>query len=118
MLVDGKLPLNPETTVGDPINGTNWLWMIVLAVLGQAVAWTFVQIGSVRLDTTIVAGLLLLSPIATVALIAPIMFGESLSAVQILGVVLVLGAVAYQNKLHIAVMNNIRGRERTGPAAT
>lgn len=109
VLVDGKLPLNPETTLGDPINATNWLWMLVLAVVGQAIAWTFVQIGSVRLDTTIVAGLLLLSPISTVGIIAPLLFGESLSFLQIFGVVMVLGAVAFQNKLHIAVMNKLRG---------
>lgn len=109
VLVDGKLPLNPETTVGDPISGSNWFWMIVLAILGQAVAWTFVQYGSVRLDTTIVAGLLLLSPVATVAIIAPIMFDEIPSFLQMLGVVIVLAAVAYQNKLHQAILQRFRG---------
>ncbi len=104
VLIDGKLPLNPETTVGDAITGSNWFWMIVLAILGQAVAWTFVQYGSVRLDTTIVAGLLLLSPVATVAIIAPLMFDEIPSFLQILGVVIVLAAVAYQNNLHRGVL--------------
>jgi len=108
VLVDGKLPLNPQTTVGDPIDATNWFRMIVLAILGQAVAWTFVQYGSVRLDTTIVAGLLLLSPVATVAIIAPILFDEVPSFLQVLGVVIVLAAVAYQNKLHLAVINRFR----------
>jgi len=112
VLVDGKLPLDPETTVGDPIDATNWFWMIVLAILGQAVAWTFVQYGSVRLDTTIVAGLLLLSPVATVAIIAPILFDEVPSFLQILGVVVVLAAVAYQNKLHLAVINRFTGGNR------
>lgn len=111
VLVDGELPLNPETTVGDPITATNWLWMIVLAVAGQAIAWTFVQYGSVRLDPTVVAGLLLLSPIATVAFIAPVMFGEIPSALQILGVVIVLGAVSYQNKLPQALMRKMRGQK-------
>lgn len=100
VLVNGALPMNPETTVGDPITPTNWFWMIVLGVLGQAVAWTFVQYGSVRLNSTIVAGLLLLSPIATVAVIATFLFGEALTFIQILGVVFVLLAVAYQNNLH------------------
>lgn len=99
VFVDGVLPMNPETTVGDPITAINWFWMIVLGVVGQAIAWTFVQYGAVRLNPTIVAGLLLLSPIATVALIAPVMFGESLSWIQILGVVIVLIAVAFQNGL-------------------
>lgn len=100
VMVNGALPMNPETTVGDPITTTSWFWMIVLGVLGQAVAWTFVQYGSVRLNSTIVAGLLLLSPIATVAVIATVLFGEALTFIQILGVVFVLLAVAYQNNLH------------------
>lgn len=100
VMVNGALPMNPETTVGDPITTTSWFWMIVLGVLGQAVAWTFVQYGSVRLNSTIVAGLLLLSPIATVAVIATFLFGEALTFIQILGVVFVLLAVAYQNDLH------------------
>lgn len=100
VLVDGLLPMNPETTLGDPITSMNWFWMIVLAILGQAVAWTFVQYGAVRLNATIVAGILLLSPIATVALIAVVLFGEIPSTMQAIGVVIALGAVAYQNGLH------------------
>lgn len=99
VMVNGKLPMNPETTLGDPITGMNWFWMLVLAIAGQAMAWTFVQYGSVRLNSTIVAGLLLLSPISTVAIIAVLLFGEIPSFIQILGVVIVLGAVAYQNGL-------------------
>ena len=89
--------------------------MLELAVVGQALAWTFVQYGSVRMDTTVVAGLLLLSPIATVAIISPIMFGEVPSWLQILGVLIALGAVSYQNKLPQALMRKMRG-ERS-PAA-
>lgn len=100
VMVNGALPMNPETALGDPITTANWFWMVVLGVLGQAVAWTFVQYGSVRLNPAIVAGLLLLSPIATVSVIATVLFGETLTFIQILGVVFVLLAVAYQNKLH------------------
>jgi len=53
-----------------------------------------------HLNPTVVAGLLLLSPIATVSIIAPIMFSEIPSFIQILGVVIVLLAVAYQNGVH------------------
>ncbi len=109
VLVDGKLPFDPETTLGDPINTMNWVWMIVLAVVGQAMAWTFVQYGSVRIDTTIVAGLLLLSPIATVAIISPVLFNEIPSFLQVVGVIIVLGAVAYQNNLHQVVLKKFRG---------
>ncbi|HRA31833.1 MAG TPA: DMT family transporter [Thermomicrobiales bacterium] len=106
VMISGKLPMNPETTVGDPITAMNWFWMIILATAGQAMAWTFVQYGSVRMDPTIVAGLLLLSPVSTV-FIAGFMFGEVPSSLQILGVVVVLAAVAYQNKLHVALKNRL-----------
>ena len=108
VLVDGKLPMNPETTFGDPITMTNWLWMLVLAVVGHAMAWVFVQIGSVNLDPTIVAGLLLLSPITTV-LVAPYTSGETTSTLQIIGIIIVLAAVAYQNDLHKALLGRLRG---------
>lgn len=100
VMVSGSLPMNPETTLGDPITTMNWFWMLVLGILGQAVAWTFVQYGSVRLNSTIVAGLLLLSPISTVAIISIILFSEIPTFIQVLGVVIVLAAVAYQNNLH------------------
>lgn len=114
VLANGVLPMNPETTVGDPITGMNWFWMIVLATLGQAVAWTFVQYGSVRLNSTIVAGLLLLSPISTVAIISVILFAEIPSFIQILGVILVLAAVAYQNNVHVGLIKKIRGDRLPG----
>jgi drug/metabolite transporter (DMT)-like permease len=99
ILANGYLPLNPETTVGDPITAMNWVWMIVLAAIGQAMVWTFIQYGSARMDSTNSAGFLLLSPIATVAVVAPLLFGESPSALQIGGIVVVLLLVAFQNGL-------------------
>lgn len=109
VFVNGVLPMNPETTLGDPITASNWFWMLVLGVVGQAVAWTFVQYGAVRLNSTIVAGLLLLSPISTVAIIAVLLFGEIPSFIQITGVVIVLMAVAYQNGLHKALLKKTKG---------
>lgn len=99
VLADGKLPMNPEVLAGDAITMANWWWMILLAVVGHSIAWVFVQIGSVNLDPTIVAGLLLLSPITTV-LVSPYTSGESVSMLQAIGIVIVLAAVAYQNDLH------------------
>lgn len=98
-----------NVTIGDPITLTNWFWMIVLGTAGQAAAWTFAQHGSIKLNPTLGAGLLILSPIATVAVIAPVMFGESLSALQIFGVVIALLAVAYQNGLITAFVNKLKG---------
>lgn len=108
VLVDGRLPMNPEVLSGDMITAANWWWMIALAVVGHAMAWVFVQIGSVNLDPTIVAGLLLLSPVTTV-LVAPYTSGETISTLQAIGVVIVLAAVAYQNDLHTALLNRLRG---------
>ncbi|WP_228568518.1 DMT family transporter [Campylobacter sputorum] len=110
---DGFLPHDPETTYGEPINGMNWFWMIVLGVVGQAVAWCFTQYGSVKLNPTLAAGLLILSPVATVAVIAPVMFGESLSWLQIVGVILTLVTVAYQNGLVTALWDKIKGKDAT-----
>ena len=100
VLIDGELPMvNPEAMAGDPIDAMNWVNMIMLAVLGQFIAWTFVQIGSSNMDATLSGGLLLLSPVSTI-FIAAIIYGEIPTILQILGVVLVLGAVGYQNGVH------------------
>ena len=100
VLIDGQLPMeNPEAMAGDPIDAMNWVNMIMLAVLGQFIAWTFVQIGSSNMDATLSGGLLLLSPVSTI-FIAAIIYGEIPTILQVLGVVLVLGAVGYQNGVH------------------
>ena len=88
--------------LGDPITAGSWFWMGVLCVLGQAAAWTFAQYGSAKLHPTLGAALLILSPIATVAIIAPVMFGEALSGLQITGVIVALLAIMYQNGLWAA----------------
>ncbi|WP_019673225.1 DMT family transporter [Psychrobacter lutiphocae] len=109
VLANGKLPLDAGTAMtGDMITAANWWWMVLLAVVGHAMAWVFVQIGSVNLDPTVVAGLLLLSPITTV-LVAPYTSGESISVLQAIGVVIVLAAVAYQNELHKALLGKLKG---------
>lgn len=95
MMIDGVVP---AVGVGDPITGMNWLFAILLASVGQAVVWTFIQYGSMRLEPTIVAGLLLLSPVSTLAISAAL-FGEFPSVLQLTGAVIVLLAVSYQNGL-------------------
>ncbi|SDE58780.1 Permease of the drug/metabolite transporter (DMT) superfamily [Actinobaculum suis] len=99
VLIDGQLPMvNPETTLGDPLTGTNWFHLICLIVLGQALAWTMVQYGSVWLEPVLSAGILLLSPVTSLILAWPL-FGEIPSPLQWLGVVMILGSVMYQNGL-------------------
>lgn len=115
VLVNGELPLlNPETTVGDPLTAWNWFNLICLAVLGQALAWTFVQYGTVWLDPTLSAGILLLSPVTSVIIAAPL-FGEIPSKLQILGIFLILGTVAYQNGLFSMFTKSKRKHERGNP---
>ncbi|MDG4947071.1 EamA family transporter, partial [Weeksellaceae bacterium KMM 9713] len=72
VLIDGQLPsVNPESALGDAITGSDWISLILLATLGQAIAWTFVQWGSVWLDPTLSAGILLLSPVSSVVIAWP-----------------------------------------------
>ena len=99
VLVNNILPMNPETVVGDPITMTNWLWIIGLGVVGHAMAWVFIQIGSVNMSPTTAAALLLLSPVTTV-IVARWTHNEIPSTLQYLGIVIVLVAVAIQNELH------------------
>ena len=104
VMIDGQLPLeNPEAMAGDPITAINWVNMIALAVLGQFIAWTFVQIGSANMNATVSGGLLLLSPVSTI-FIAAVIYAEIPTILQVAGVILVLGAVGYQNGLHTLVM--------------
>ena len=81
---------------GDPIDGGNWVHLISLIVLGQAMAWTFVQMGTVWLEPVLSAGILLLSPVTSVIIAWPL-FGEIPSWLQWLGVVIILGCVMFQN---------------------
>lgn len=83
---------------GDPIDGMNWFHLICLIVLGQAAAWTLVQIGSVWLEPVLSAGILLLSPVTSVIIAWPL-FGEIPSILQWIGIAIILGCVGYQNGL-------------------
>ncbi len=88
--------------MGDPIDGNNWFNLIILIVIGQAAAWTLVQIGSVWLEPVLSAGILLLSPVTSVIVAWPL-FGEIPSLLQWLGILIILGCVAFQNGLFDAV---------------
>ena len=107
-MADG-ISISEATMMGDPINTGNWINLIILIVIGQAAAWTMVQYGSVWLDPTLSAGILLLSPVTSVIIAGPL-FSEWPSALQWLGVVLILGCVAYQNGLIQIVISKITGK--------
>ncbi|MDO5697143.1 MAG: hypothetical protein Q4G51_04120, partial [Dermatophilus congolensis] len=82
-----------------------------LIVLGQAAAWTMVQYGSVWLDPTLSAGILLLSPVTSVIVAGPL-FAEWPSALQWVGVALILGCVSWQNGLIQAAARPLTGGKR------
>lgn len=118
VLINGQLP-DVESIVmgnpvfGDPITMANWWWIIALAVVGHAMAWVFVQIGSVNMEPTVVAGLLLLSPVTTVVA-ATWTHNEIPSTLQIIGVVIVLLAVAIQNELHLFLFGKKKSKADPG----
>ncbi len=89
---------DPWNDLGAELTGWNWFHLISLAVVGQAMAWTFVQWGTVWLEPVLSAGILLLSPVSSVVIAWPL-FGEIPSALQWVGIVLILGTVMYQNGL-------------------
>ena len=115
MVLPTSLGANPTlqdaTMAGDPINAGNWIALIFLIVLGQAAAWTMVQYGSVWLDPTLSAGILLLSPVISVIIAGPL-FAEWPSALQWLGILLILSCVAWQNGLIQAAVRPLTGKKK------
>jgi drug/metabolite transporter (DMT)-like permease len=65
-------------------------WLALTAVGGQVLGWLLVALASPRLPSTVGAALLLLTPIGALVLSAAVT-GERPSAVQLVGVALVLG---------------------------
>lgn len=120
MVLPASLGANPSlaeaTMAGDPINTGNWISLILLIVLGQAAAWTMVQYGSVWLDPTLSAGILLLSPVLSVVIAGPL-FAEWPSSLQWLGVLLILGCVAWQNGLIQAAVRPLTGKKKPDDSA-
>lgn len=103
--------------MGDPIDGMNWFHLICLIVLGQAAAWTLVQIGSVWLEPVLSAGILLLSPVTSVVVAWPL-FGEVPSLLQWLGILIILGCVGYQNGLFTAFTKSDKKPDDQNPDDT
>jgi drug/metabolite transporter (DMT)-like permease len=67
-------------------------WLITLALSSQVLGWLLITSSLPRLPAAITSLLLMIQPIGSLAL-AAIIFGESPSVVQLLGVVFVLAAV-------------------------
>jgi drug/metabolite transporter (DMT)-like permease len=67
-------------------------WLITLALTSQVLGWLLITISLPRMPAAFTSLLLSIQPVGSVAL-AALIFGESPSALQLLGVAIVLGAV-------------------------
>lgn len=75
-----------------------WVYLVLLAVLGQVVAWLFIHHASVRLPPTTTAGLLLTQPVLALGLSAAVL-DEYPSALQWCGAAVVLVGVGIANRV-------------------
>jgi drug/metabolite transporter (DMT)-like permease len=82
----------------DGIGLRSWVELVLLAVLGQVIAWLFVNHASVRLPATTTAGLLLTQPVLALGLAAAVL-AEYPGPLQSVGAVLVLVGVAIANRV-------------------
>ncbi len=67
-------------------------WLVLLALSSQVVGWLAISVSLPRLPASMTSLLLTVQPLGSVAA-AAVIFGESPSALQVLGVALVLGAL-------------------------
>ena len=80
------------------ISARSWVDLVLLAVLGQVIAWLFIHHASVRLPPTTTAGLLLTQPVLALGLSAAVL-DEYPSALQWCGAAVVLVGVAIANRV-------------------
>lgn len=69
-------------------------WLVLLAVSSQVVGWMLISISLPRLPAALTSVLLLIQPIASVAL-AAVLIGEDPSGLQIAGVAVILAGVVW-----------------------
>lgn len=80
----------------------SWVLLTALALLGQVVAWMFINRGSANLPPAATAALLLIQPILALVLSAAVL-AEYPQWLQLLGAALVLAAVAVANNAVTAI---------------
>ena len=69
-------------------------WLVLLALSSQVVGWLLISVSLPRLPAALTSVLLLIQPVMAVAL-AAVLLGESPSALQVTGVVVILAGVVY-----------------------
>ena len=76
-------------------------WLVLLALTSQVAGWLLITISLPRLPAATTSLLLMIQPIGSLALGA-LIFSESPSALQLLGVALVIGAVVFATRASAA----------------
>jgi drug/metabolite transporter (DMT)-like permease len=76
-------------------------WLITLAITSQVMGWMLITISLPRLPAALTSLLLMIQPIGSMVLGA-LIFGESPSVLQLLGVLVVLGAVVYATRRRVS----------------
>ena len=76
-------------------------WLITLAITSQVLGWLLITISLPRLPAALTSLLLMIQPIGSMILGA-IIFGEAPSELQLLGVVVVLGAVIFATRRSVS----------------
>jgi drug/metabolite transporter (DMT)-like permease len=79
-------------------------WLITLALTSQVLGWLLITMSLPRLPAALTSLLLMIQPIGSLILGA-IIFGENPSMLQLLGVLVVLGAVVFATR-------RVSGRDR------
>jgi len=87
-------------------------WLITLAITSQVMGWMLITISLPRLPAALTSLLLMIQPIGSMILGA-LIFGESPSALQLLGVLVVLGAVVFATRRQVSGTDPV-----TAPGAT
>ena len=84
----------------DPVFPGAW-WLITLAITSQVMGWLLITISLPRLPAALTSLLLMIQPIGSMILGA-LIFGESPSSLQLLGVFVVLGTVVYATRRRVS----------------
>lgn len=117
--VDLRRPAGPlfdltlTSTIGASVIGALWgdarfipafpgaWWLITLALTSQVLGWMLITSSLPRLPAALTSLLLMIQPIGSMILGA-LIFGESPSGLQLLGVLVVLGAVLYATRRRVS----------------
>ncbi|MDE3133174.1 MAG: DMT family transporter [Acidobacteriota bacterium] len=87
-------------------------WLVTLALTSQVLGWLLITISLPRLPAALTSLLLMIQPIGSMILGA-LIFGESPSTLQLLGVLVVLGAVIYATRGRVSGTDPVTVREAT-----